>query len=306
MSELPRPHYVVDPDFPRAPPQRVWNAMSAEERARVVRELPVHLPEHLMPPPPGDDHYEATMEGREALRGYFARAETPLYVSGELAVYYPDETPFYPDLFAVRDVATHKRDTWVVSEEGRGLDWILEVLVAGNRRKDLEQNVLRYARLGVTEYFIFEPRARRLRGYRLTAPGVAMYESLVSYDGTFVSKVLGLDLLALPNGHLRFRRGDDDLLVPQEIIDRLEAFSEEATAAAEEAAIRIEEEQERTEAERQRAEAERQRAEAERQRAEVAEARAASAEDRVRALEEKLRKAQGAAGVKKPRRTQGR
>ena len=289
MSELPRPHYVVHPDCPRAPPQRVWNAMSAEERARVVRDLPVHLPEHLMPPPPGDDHYEATMEGREALRGYFARAETPLYVSGEMAVYYPDETPFYPDLFAVRDVAMHKRDTWVVSAEGRGLDWILEVLVLGNRRKDLEQNVLRYARLGVTEYFIFEPRARRLRGYRLTAPGIAMYESLASYDGTFVSKVLGLDLLALPSGRLRFRRGDDDLLVPQEIIDRLEAFSEEATAAAEEAAIRIEEEQER--------------AEAERQRAEVAEARAASAEERVRALEEKLREVQGAAGAKKPRRT---
>jgi len=228
-------------------------------------------------------------------------------------VYYPDETPFYPDLFAVRDVPMHKRDTWVVSAEGRGLDWILEVLVLGNRRKDLEQNVLRYARLGVTEYFIFEPRARRLRGYRLTAPGVAMYESLASYDGTFVSKVLGLDLLALPSGCLRFRRGDDDLLVPQEVIDRLEAFSEEATAAAEEAAIRIEEEQERADAERQRADAEqqradaeqqradaeRQRADAERQRADAEQQRADSAEARIRALQEKLREVQGAAGAKK-------
>jgi len=39
MSQLPQPRYDVDPDHPRAPPQRVWDAMGAEERARVEREL---------------------------------------------------------------------------------------------------------------------------------------------------------------------------------------------------------------------------------------------------------------------------
>jgi hypothetical protein len=133
-----------------------------------------------------------------------------------------------------------------------------------------------------------------------------MYESLASFDGVFVSRVLGLDLVALPNGKLRFRCGDNDLLVPQEIIDRLETWTDEAVAAAEESALQAEEERQRAEsaeratasereralraestvedmrrqmeelllhleAERQRAEAERQRAEAERQRAEAAE-----------------------------------
>ena len=47
MSQLPQARYVVAPDHPRAPPQRVWDALGAEERARVVRELPVRLPEQL-------------------------------------------------------------------------------------------------------------------------------------------------------------------------------------------------------------------------------------------------------------------
>jgi len=310
MSEVPRPRYVVDPAFPRAPSQRVWSAMSPEERLRVQRELPVHLPEHLMPPPAGDEHYEATKDAREALRGYFARSTSPLYVSGEMAVYYPDELAFQPDVFAVRDVALHKRDTWMVSAEGRGLDWVLEVLVKGDRRKDLEQNVLRYARLGITEYFIFEPRARLLRGYRLTAPGVAMYESLAGDRGVFTSKVLGLDLTVLRDGRLRFRRGDDDLLVPQEVIDRLEAYSDEATAAAEEAALLIKEEQRRArDAERRAADAEQRATDAE-QRATDAERRAradaearAEVERRLAEAEARLRALEGAPKATKPKRS---
>ena len=38
---------------------------------------------------------------------------------------------------------------WVVSGEGKDLDFILEVHVAGHARKDLERNVERYAWLGV-------------------------------------------------------------------------------------------------------------------------------------------------------------
>jgi Uma2 family endonuclease len=292
VSEVPRARYVIDPAWPRAPSQTVWNGLSAEERRRVLDELPVELPEHLLPPPAGDEHYEATRDARETLRSYFERAAMPVYVSGEMAVYYPDELPFQPDVLAVRDVSLHPRDSWVVSAEGRGLDWVLEVLVRGDRRKDLEHNVLRYARLGIMEYFVFEPRARRLWGYRLGAPGVGMYQSLApGEDGALRSRVLGLDLVLRPDGKLRFRHGDHELLVPQEVIERLEAFSEEATARAEEALRLLEEEQEHTRAAihqaavaQLRAEGETQaRAEAERRAMEEAQARA---EAERRAMEE--------------------
>jgi predicted Fe-S protein YdhL (DUF1289 family) len=34
------PPYVVDPDDPRAPPQEVWERMTADERKRVIDSLP--------------------------------------------------------------------------------------------------------------------------------------------------------------------------------------------------------------------------------------------------------------------------
>jgi hypothetical protein len=36
--------FTVDPDDPRAPPQEVWDSMSAEERRRVVDMLPAEVP----------------------------------------------------------------------------------------------------------------------------------------------------------------------------------------------------------------------------------------------------------------------
>jgi hypothetical protein len=163
-----------------------------------------------------------------------------------------------------------------------------------------------------------------------------MYESLASFDGVFVSRVLGLDLVALPNGKLRFRCGDNDLLVPQEIIDRLETWTDEAVAAAEESALQAEEERQRaasaerataTERERalraeslveemrrqaehlreqakalqQRAESERQRAEAERQRAEAERQRAEAAQQRAEAAERALTELRAKGGRKKRR-----
>src|SRR5262245_15313073 len=52
-----RPPYVVDPEDPRAPPQDVWDAMSGEERIRVVEELPSEIESAY--PPEGDVHRKA-------------------------------------------------------------------------------------------------------------------------------------------------------------------------------------------------------------------------------------------------------
>ena len=52
--------YVVDPEDPRAPPMAEWRRMSAGERARVMEELPSEGTFDFLPPPEGDDHWEAT------------------------------------------------------------------------------------------------------------------------------------------------------------------------------------------------------------------------------------------------------
>ncbi len=56
--------------------------------------------------------------------------------------------------------------------EGRGPDFILEVLHLGDRKKDLVKNVERYARLGVEEYFVYDRsgcRGRRRRRLSTTS-----------------------------------------------------------------------------------------------------------------------------------------
>ena len=51
----------------------------------------------------------------------------------ELPIYYPDEAMFAPDLIAVVDVETHERRSWVVSQEKKGLDFVLEINVSGDQ-----------------------------------------------------------------------------------------------------------------------------------------------------------------------------
>jgi hypothetical protein len=49
----------------------------------------------------------------------------------------------------VLDVEPHERDRWTVSQEQRGLDFVLEIHVKASATKDFEDNVVRYARLGI-------------------------------------------------------------------------------------------------------------------------------------------------------------
>lgn len=260
---------------PRAPSQAAWDAMTPEQREAVARSLPAYIPPEECAPPEGDVHFDAKAGVRDALRTFFARTARRLYVAAELAVYYPDEDRFAPDLLAVADVDPHPRDSWIVSAEGRGLDWVMEVTVKGDRRKDLERNAVRYARLGVSEYFIYDHPRQRIVAYRLASPGLRTYSPIVPQGGAYPSAVLGLEL-TLVDGRLRFRQGNAELLDSHEMVARLEAYVDDLVAATEEAALRAEEATQRAEEAAQRAEAAMQRAEAATQRADAAE-RAAEA-----------------------------
>jgi len=247
--------------FPRAPSQAAWDAMSPEERARVVDSLPGWLTDAEMSPPEGDEHFQAKVSALETLRGYFSRQQRRIYLAAELAVYYPDERRFAPDLLAVLDVEVHNRTRWVVSDEGKGLDFVLEVHVGGDRKKDAEDNVVRYARLGIPEYFIYDRARQQLLGYRLPSPDARVYKPIVPQHGRYASHLLGLEL-QLEDDRLRFYSGTALLLESQELIIRLEDMvdqlqrrvDEEARSRAEEARLRQEAEQRQREAERRAAE----------------------------------------------------
>lgn len=118
----------------------------------MLAELPNEVTDAEIAPPEGDRHFQAKSRTLDALRGYYARQRRRIYLAAELPNSYPAEPRFAPDLLAVLDVEDHLRDKWVVSAEGRGLDWAMEVHVGGDRKKDAERNVTRYARLGIPEY----------------------------------------------------------------------------------------------------------------------------------------------------------
>jgi len=287
--------YVFDPADPRAPSVDQWERMLPDERALVVAMLPTEVPLELVPNE-GDPHRKAKRGALDSLDGYFRRTRRKIYLSSELAVYYPAERRFAPDLLAVTDVEPHERTSWIVAQEGKGLDFVLEVHVAGHRRKDENTNVERYARLGVQEYFYFDRTRLRVAAYRLPAGGRATaYERIVPQSGRFASDVLGLDL-ALEGSRLRFFAGNAPLEDADEMIarlgsmlDKVIAGQEEAEQLAEELAAKLAEEQ-RLRADEQRLRADEQRRrEDEQRRREDAERQLAEARAEIERLTKKAR-----------------
>ncbi|MFE8603103.1 Uma2 family endonuclease [Archangium violaceum] len=204
--------------FPQAPSQQEWEAMSVEEREQVVASLPGEVTWDEMAMPEGDRHLGAKVSALDVLRAHFSRHRRPrMYLGAELPVYYPGERRFAPDLLAVRDVERHERDKWVVSAEGKGLDWVMEVHVGGDRKKDAEFNVRRYARVGIPEYFIYDRKKERLMAYRLPASGPGKYVPIPLVRGRYHSEQLGLDL-QVEEGRLRFWAGRRPLLESNERI----------------------------------------------------------------------------------------
>ena len=137
---------------------------------------------------------------------------------------------------------------WVVVDEGKGLDFVLEVLHRGDRKKDLVDNVERYARLGIPEYFIYDHAEQRIRGYRLPvaeagsaakAASTRRYQAIVPQAGRYTSAVLGLDL-AIEGGSLRFFYGMAELFGSTDLIRRLTEMVREREWKAEQAEARIE------------------------------------------------------------------
>jgi Uma2 family endonuclease len=222
--------------------------------------LPGEVTDAEMSPPEGDRHFRAKTRALGALRGYFARQRRRVYVAAELPVYYPNEPRFAPDLLVAFDVGDEERDRWVVSKEGKGLDWVLEVHVGGDRKKDAELNVARYARLGIPEYFLYDRAKGRLSAYRLAA-GAAAYAPIVPQHGVYPSEVLGLDV-QVEKDRLRFFAGTALLLESEELIARLEEMLDAVQLRVEQETKRREEETKRREEETKRREEETARREA--------------------------------------------
>lgn len=228
--------------FPVGPSLEAWRAMTPEQR----EDFLVQANEATSPPPDamgeGRPHKKAKTRVLDMLGLHFKALGRAVYLAEEMTVVYPGEPVFAPDLLAVVGVEEPEEDerlAWVVADEGRGLDLVIEVLFRGDRNKDLVENVERYARLGIPEYFVYDRRRQQLHGYRLPTPEARRYQRIVPQLGRYGSAVLGLDL-SIERGRLRFFVGMAELFDTPQLIGRLTGLMENLEAKADEAEARAE------------------------------------------------------------------
>ena len=152
-----------------------------------------------------DIHATCMMYVTYALKGWLKRrGRADVYVASNNFLYYEQGNPravVSPDVYVVVGVPAHLRDTYLLWNELKGPDFVLEVTSASTRREDRRRKRDVYAALGVSEYLMYDPRAEYLtpplQGFRLQdgeyrpLPAVTM---LSNRGVSVASEVLGLEL----------------------------------------------------------------------------------------------------------------
>jgi Uma2 family endonuclease len=229
--------------IPTVPTAEAWHAMTPDERldfqVRVLDAL--NAAADVMGE--GRPHKKAKTRTLDALGLHFKATGRVVYLAEEMAALYPGQKAFTPDILAVLDVEEPEDDermSWVVADEGKGLDLVIEVLHRGDRDKDLVENVERYAQLGIPEYFVYDRLRQKIHGYRLPGQGATRYQRIVPQLGHYHSSVLGLDL-AILGTDLRFLVGQAELPGSADLIGRLQGMLVSVGAKAEQALAQADE-----------------------------------------------------------------
>jgi Uma2 family endonuclease len=172
----------------------------------------------------------------ETLEDWFS-ADLSVCVTGALLVYHKKgnkRARVAPDVFVVPGVGKHTRRNYLLWEEGRGLDCVIEVTSRRTRHRDtVWKRNLYLTKLGVQEYFLFDPEEDylmpSLQGFHRMNDE---FHPIKPVDGRLPSQVLGLHL-ARDGEDLRFYRPMKGhwLLTPLEAAQaQLEAERERAEA----------------------------------------------------------------------------
>jgi Uma2 family endonuclease len=171
-----------------------------------------------------DDHRDQMVRHIELLR-YYYRGQR-VYVSGNLLVYYEQGNPkkcVVPDAFVVKDMHVRNRRIYKLWVEGKPPEVVIETTSRKTRKTDTEEKPKLYARLGVREYFLYDPIQEYLdpplQGYRLSEDGYVRLE--LDTTRSLVSEELGLRLRVEEN-LLQFYRLDtgERLLTAEERMAR--------------------------------------------------------------------------------------
>ena len=182
-------------------------------------------------------HYDRLRDLATALQLRYEDRDD-VYVGANMLVYDEEgnkKRHLAPDLFVAFGLPNHDRDVFLLWEE-KAPAFILEITSKSTRRKDQHKKRRRYAKWGVDECFLYDPRAEYLkpplRGLALAGEEYRDMTEGVLANGVrgLRSRTLGLDLW-LRDGELRLYDpvAGTDLLTPREHAARADA---EAVARA--------------------------------------------------------------------------
>lgn len=216
-------------------------------------------------------HASAIVEFRNSLQQHF-RHRRNVVLEGDMFLYYAEGQAdkrrvlgkkvgkfVAPDVIVVLDHDLGDRLVYKLWVEGKPPDFAMEVISPSSEARNRKKKRDLYARIGIGEYFVFQPDARRagprLVGYELGEWGYRRLGPEAGVPGSVRSPVLGVSLR--PEGaflRVRDKGSGTDYLWNVELMEAKEA---EATArrAAEAAQLKAEHKAEQETAARKAAEA---------------------------------------------------
>ncbi len=174
------------------------------------------------------DHFYAIMITLEVLRQYLSGTQATVLANQFL--YYVQGLPklrIAPDVMVIFGVTPGGRDSYKIWEEGQVPSVIFEMTSKGTREQDIAHKKTLYEQLGVSEYWLFDPRGEwvpeRLRGYRL-------HEDVYYPISDGISQPLKMRLV-LEEKLIGFYRQDtgEKLLIPDELAQALQTAEAQAS-----------------------------------------------------------------------------
>lgn len=197
-----------------------------------------------------DNHRRVLTRILQLLEQFF-RENPDVYVSGDLLMYYVQGDPrkvVAPDALVSFGIGQKLRRTYLVWEEGKTPDFVMEMASETTYRNDLTEKMSLYADLGITDYFLCD-----IEGLYLPTPlmGFTLVDDVyvpirASADGSVHSSVLGLDFhLHLDDVRLYNPTTQQWVLTPEEAA---EARADQESARADQEALTRQQETARAEA----------------------------------------------------------
>ncbi|MDE0349785.1 MAG: Uma2 family endonuclease [Gammaproteobacteria bacterium] len=191
-------------------------------------------------------HAMATVNAWQGLTHYYSK-RSDVYVGMDMLMYFVEGDPrqsVVPDVFVVLGAPKMPlRDNWLVWEEGRVPDFVLEITSRTTRREDEGRKRQLYERLGVAEYLQYDPTGDYLdpvlKGAQLVDGSYRPITATFTPDGApRLASALGLELHVVDEGLRLFdpsRRRH--LPVFEEEIGRANAAQQRANVAEQRANV---------------------------------------------------------------------